>query len=172
MKLIFSLAVITNKNQKVEDLIKPYIRRKYGTSLEKDIREQKNYISGVLFGSFDGPDDGRLLLLRNEKGKNYLGYKAKIKDVEWQKMVELENEQLKEEGVDIEKNCADLEKAFGFTNAIITPDGNWHGMIPLNLIAMGFRNKEEQGNYIKDYYTKYIKPFEEDGTITILSCNI
>lgn len=27
MRLVFSLAVITNKNQKLEDLLKPYIRK-------------------------------------------------------------------------------------------------------------------------------------------------
>ena len=72
----------------------------------------------------------------------------------------------------IEKNKVDLEKTFGFTNAIITPDGNWHGMIPLNLLSIGFTKKEPCEEYIKNYYTKYIKPFEETGSITILTCNI
>lgn len=173
MKLLFSLAVITEQNQKVEDLIKPYIRKNDNDSLELCIKKKTNYISGVLFGSFDDERyDGRLLLIKNKNGKNCLGYKAKIKDVEWQKMVEQENEQLKEDGINIEKNRADLEKAFGFTNAIITPDGNWHGMIPLNLITMGFPDKKSCGDYIKNYYTQYIKPYEKYGSITILTCNI
>ncbi len=173
MKLLFSLAVITEKNQKVEDLIKPYIRENYNDNLASSIKKQRNYISGVLFGSLDDDVyDGRLLLIKNKNGKNCLGHKSKIKYVEWQKMVELENKQLKEEGIDIEKNKVDLEKTFGFTNAIITPDGNWHGMIPLNLLSIGFTKKEPCEEYIKNYYTKYIKPFEETGSITILTCNI
>ena len=173
MKLLFSLAVITNKNQTVEDLIKPYIRKTYNNDLKSCIKNQRSYISGVLYGSFDDERyDGRLLLIKNKNGKSCLGYKAKIKDVEWQKMVDLENEELKENGVDIEKNKVNLEKAFGFTNAIITPDGNWHGMIPLDLISIGFTEKEPCKEYIKNYYTKYIKPFEETGSITILTCNI
>lgn len=173
MKLLFSLAVITQENQKVEDLIKPYIRENYDDNLELCIKNQRNYITGVLFGSFDDERyDGRLLLIKNKNGKSCLGYKAKIKDVEWNKMIDLENEQLKKEGVNIEKNKVDLEKAFGFTNSIITPDGNWHGMIPLDLISIGFTEKEPCKEYIKNYYTKYIKPFEEAGSITILTCNI
>lgn len=173
MKLLFSLAVITQENQKVEDLIKPYIRKNYDDNLELCIKNQRNYITGVLFGSFDDERyDGRLLLIKNKNGKSCLGYKAKIKDVDWQKMVELENKQLKEEGINIEKNMVDLEKSFGFTNSIITPDGNWHGMIPLDLITIGFTEKEPCKEYIKNYYTKYIKPFERNGSITILTCNI
>lgn len=173
MKLLFSLAVITKKNQKVEDLIKPYIRKSYNDDLKSCIKKQRKYISGIVFGSVDNDlYDGRLLLIKNENGKDCLGHKAKIRDVEWQKMVELENEQLKEEGVDIEKSKVDLEKSFGFTNSIITPDGNWHGMMPLDLITIGFTEKESCEEYIKNYYTKYIKPYEENGSITILTCNI
>lgn len=173
MKLLFSLAVITEKNQKVEDLIKPYIRKNYNDDLESCIKKQKNYISGVLFGSFDDDMyDGRLLLIKNKDGKNCLAHRAKIKEVEWQKMVEKENKQLKEEGVNLEENRVDLEKSFGFTHSIITPDGKWHGMMPLDLITIGFTEKEPCKEYIKNYYTKYIKPFEETGSITILTCNI
>lgn len=173
MKLLFSLAVITDKDQNVEDLIKPYIRKNYNDNLQSCIKKKRNYISGVLFGSFDDDlYDGRLLLIKNRNSKNCLGHKAKIKDVEWKKMVELENKQLKEEGVNIEENKVDLEKSFGFTNSIITPDGEWHGMIPLDLITIGFPEKEPCKEYIKNYYTKYIKPFEENGSITILTCNI
>lgn len=83
MKLLFSLAVITNKNQKVEDLIKPYIRKTYNNDLKSCIKNQRSYISGVLYGSFDDERyDGRLLLIKNKNGKSCLGYKAKIKDVE------------------------------------------------------------------------------------------
>ena len=45
-------------------------------------------------------------------------------------------------------------------------------MIPLDLISIGFTEKEPCKEYIKNYYTKYIKPFEETGSITILTCNI
>lgn len=172
MKLIFSLAVITNKNQTVEELIKPYIRNNYNEKLEEAIKRKEGFISGVLYGIFDERYDGRFMLLRNEKGKHDIVHKAKIKDVEWQKMVELENELLEEKGIDLKEECVDLEKSFGFTNAIITPDGNWHGMIPLDLITFGFSKEEQYENYIKDYYVKYIKPFEENGSITILSCNM
>ena len=172
MKLMFSLAVITNKNQKVEDLINPYIRKNNYTDLTKCIKERKHFISGVLFGSFDEEYDSRLLFIRDEKNKNYLGYKAKIKNVDWEKMVYLENQQLREDGIDIEKYGAKLNERFGFTDAIITPDGNWHGMIPLNLITFGFFDNDQCADYIKNYYTKYIKPYEEDGSITILTCNI
>lgn len=173
MKLLFSLAVVTKENQKVEDLIKPYIRKNYNDNLELCIKKQRNYITGVLFGSFDDDlYDGRLLLIKNKNSKNCLGYKARIKDVEWQKMVDLENEELKENGIDLEKSKADLEKAFGFTNAIITPDGNWHGMKPLDLITVGFTEEEPCKEYIKNYYSKYIKPYKKDGYITILTCNI
>lgn len=173
MKLLFSLAVITQEGQKVEDLIKPYIRKNYDDNLELCIKNQRNYITGVLFGSFDDERyDGRLILIKNKNDKSCLGHKAKIKDVEWKKMVDLENKELKENGVDIEKNKVDLEKTFGFTNSLITPDGKWHGMKPLNLIEIGFTEKEPCKEYIKNYYTKYIKPFEETGSITILTCNI
>lgn len=172
MKLIFSLAVITNGNQKVEDLIKPYLRKNYDIDLKECIKKQRNYIAGVLFGNFDGYYDSKLLVLKNEKDIEDLGYKAKIKDVQWQKMVELENEELKEQGIDIEKEGVKLDERFGFTNAIITPDGKWHGMEPLNLVAVGFTKKEPCADYIKNYYTKYIKPYEKDGNITILTCNI
>lgn len=172
MKLIFSLAVVTNKNQKVEDLLKPYIREKFNGSLVECIKAKKHFISGVLFGSFDEDYDSRLLLLKDTDNKNYLGCTSKIKNVEWHKMVELENKELKEEGIDIETKGVKLDERFGFTDAIITPDGSWHGMLPLNLITVVFFNKESQADYIKNYYTQYIKPYEENGSITILSCNI
>ena len=103
MRLIFSLAVITNENQKVENLIKPYLRKNYDFDLEECIKKQKNYITGVLFGSFDGYYDSRLLVLKNEKNIEELGYRAKIKEVQWEKMIELQNEKLKKQGIDIEK---------------------------------------------------------------------
>ena len=172
MKLIFSLAVIANKNQKIEELLKPYIRENFNEDLEKCIKEQKHFISGILYGSFDEEYDSKLLLFKTQENKNYLGCKAEIKNVEWQKMVDLENKELKETGRYVEKEGAKLDERFGFTNAIITPDGKWHGMIPLDLLRVGFSSKEVCSEYIKNYYTKYIKPYEKDGSITIVTCNI
>ena len=172
MRLVFSLAVITNTNQRVEDLLKPYIRKLDNDDLEKCIKERKHFISGVLYGSFDGEYDSKLLLLKNENNQNDLGYSSKIKNVDWLKIVEIENDILKDEGTYTENNNVNLEERFGFTNAIITPDGSWHGMLPINLIMMGFTKEEPVKEYIKKYYTKYVKPYEEEGTITMLSCNI
>lgn len=169
MKLIFSLAVITDKNQKVEELLKPYLHNADSEDLQLCINKQRNFISGILFGYFDLDYDSRQLFIKNNENTDY---KGKIKDIDWQKIVDFENEQLKEKGIDIEKAGVNLEKRFGFTNAIITPDGKWHGMIPLDLITVSFKNKESCENYIKDYYTKYIKPYEKEGSITILTCNI
>lgn len=170
MKLVFSLAVITRNNQKIEDLIKPYMRNNEDLSL--CIKEHRNYISGIIYGDFDGNYDSKTLLVKTEKTDCIWCSSAKIKDVEWEEMVELENEKLQQIGVDIVNNGVNLEKRFGFTNSIITPDGIWHGMIPLNILEIGFENQKTCENYIKDYYTNYIKPYEDDGKITILSCNI
>lgn len=171
MKLIFSLAVISNKNQKIEDLLKAYIRDSYNDDLEKAIKEKKHFISGIKYGDFDDElTDSRTLLLKDKNDCEV--YKAKIKEVDWQKMIEKENEELKDKGIDIKTKSVDLEERFGFTNAIITPDGSWHGMIPINLIMMGFTKEEPVKEYIKNYYTKYVKPYEEEGNITMLSCNI
>lgn len=171
MKLIFSLAVISNKNQKIEDLLKTYIRDSFNDDLEQGIKAKKHFISGIKYGYFDDDlTDSRTLLLKDKKDVEV--YRAKIKEVDWQKMIDMENEELKNKGIDIKTKGVDLEKRFGFTNSIITPDGCWHGMIPLNLVLFGFVNKEECKKYIKDYYTKYVKPYEDDGYITILSCNI
>ena len=43
MKLLFSLAVVTKENQKVEDLIKPYIRKNYNDNLELCIKKKLNW---------------------------------------------------------------------------------------------------------------------------------
>ena len=51
MKLVFSLAVITRNNQKIEDLIKPYMRNNEDLSL--CIKEHRNYISGIIYVDFD-----------------------------------------------------------------------------------------------------------------------
>ena len=45
-------------------------------------------------------------------------------------------------------------------------------MIPLNLIQLGFSDIKLQKEYYSNYYKNFIKPYEEDGTITILKCNI
>ena len=47
MKLLFSLAVITEKNQKVEDLIKPYIRENYNDNLASSIF-QEYYLEALM----------------------------------------------------------------------------------------------------------------------------
>lgn len=172
MKLLFSLAVISNKNQKIENLLRPYIRVFNGESLEKCIKNRKKFISGIKYGYFDDElSDSRTLLLKNNNNENAI-YSAKIKEVDWQKMVDIENEALKKEGISIKTQGVDLENRFGFTNSIITPDGRWHGMIPLNLILFGFSKEEPCREYIKNYYTKYVKPYEDEGCITIFSCNI
>lgn len=172
MKLIFSLAVISNRNQKIENLLKRYIREDYNDNLEKGIKEKKHFISGIKYGNFDDNlTDSRTLLLKNNNIENAV-YSAKINEVDWQKMVDIENEVLKKEGINIKTQGVDLEKRFGFTNSIITPDGCWHGMIPLNLILFGFSKEEPCREYIKNYYTKYVKPYEDEGCITIFSCNI
>lgn len=170
MKLVFSLAVITKKEQRVEELIKPYIRNNEDLSL--CIKEHRNYISGIIFGDFDTDYDSKAVIIKEEKSDNSWCYSANIKDVDWEKIVKLENEELKYTGIDTENEGVNLEKRFGFTNSIITPDGVWHGMIPLSILTIGFQNQDACRNYIKDYYTKYIKPYENDGRITILSCNV
>lgn len=172
MKLIFSLAVISYKNQKIEDLLKPYIREFEDDILEKCIKERKHFISGIKYGDFDDDlTDSRTLILKNKSVDDTV-YKAQLKEIDWQRMIDIENKILKDEGVDIKTKGVDLEKRFGFTMAIITPDGCWHGVIPLNLALLGFSKEEPCEEYIKNYYSKYIKPYEDNGYFTILSCNI
>ena len=65
-----------------------------------------------------------------------------------------------------------LEDGFCISHSLITPDGKWYGMIPLNLVSFGFKNEKEGNKYIKNYYTQYIKPYESNGIITIVTCNI
>ena len=35
-----------------------------------------------------------------------------------------------------------------------------------------YENWNIRDKYIKDYYTQYIKPYENNGIITIVTCNI
>ena len=65
MKLVFSLAVITKKEQRVEELIKPYIRNNEDLSL--CIKEHRNYISGIIFGDFDTDYDSKAVIIKEEK---------------------------------------------------------------------------------------------------------
>ena len=115
MKLVFSLAVITKKEQRVEELIKPYIRNNEDLSL--CIKEHRNYISGIIFGDFDTDYDSKAVIIKEEKSDNSWCYSANIKDIDWGKIVELENEELKYTGIDIENEGVNLEKRFGFTNS-------------------------------------------------------
>lgn len=173
MELAFKLAVITKEGQRVEDLIKPYIRMKYNEDLEVSIKKQKNFISGVIFGEFDDEDDDNYILFtRDEKGEKEFVWNAKIKEINWKDIVEFENEKLEEREVDMEKHRLYLENKYYLTDSIITPDGIWHGMIPKDIITVGFKDKEAHKEYLSSYYKKYIKPYEEDGSITILTCNI
>lgn len=179
MELAFKLAVITKEGQRVEDLIKPYIRTKYNEDIDVSIKKQKNFISGVKFGEFDDEyedeedgDDNYVLFIKDKNGEKEFVWNAKIKEINWKDIVEFENEKLEEREVDMEKHRLYLENKYYLTDSIITPDGIWHGMIPKSIITVGFKDKETHKEYLSNYYKKYIKPYEEDGCITILTCNI
>lgn len=165
MRLLFRLAIISKKEQNITDLLKPYLRLLPDENLEKSIKKQKEFISGVIFGDIDEEyADNEILIVKKGKRKYLYESCGKIKDVCWDEIVKRAAD---EENIKIK-----LEENFCITHSLITPDGKWHGMIPLDLITFGFRNKEEGDEYIKDYYKQYIKPHKEDGIITIVTCNI
>ena len=165
MKLMFRLAIISKEGQDISDLLKPYLKILSNESLERSIKKQKRFISGVIFGNIDEDYANNEILIVKKENKKYL-YEScgKIKDVCWSQMAIRETEK--------ENKKIKLEENFCISHSLITPDGKWHGMIPLDLITCGFRNKEESNKYIKDYYTQYIKPYENNGIITIVTCNI
>ncbi len=165
MKQLFRLAIISKEGQDISDLLKPYLRLLSNENIEKSIKKHKGFISGVIFGNIDEDYANNEILIVKKENKKYL-YEScgRIKDVCWNQMAIRESKK--------ENKKIKLKDGFCISHSLITPDGKWHGMIPLDLVSIGFENKEEGRNYIKNYYTKYIKPYEEDGTITIVTCNI
>lgn len=163
MKLEFNLAIITNENQKIEEVIEPYYN-KTNTNWEENIKNKRNFIKGIIVGSINNADmNNEVLISKNKSFGNVSS--SKISDVDWNKIVSEYNKENDGERMD-------LENKFALTHAIITPDKKWHGMMPINLIPMGFLKNEPQEEYIKNYYRKYIEPYKEDGTITIVTCQI
>ena len=173
MKLVMDLAVVLKEGQDIMELLKPYLKTINNTT-EEGIKEKRNFLSGIILGDFDSDTNNTdLLVLKDNKGNDTFNYIGMIKDVNWQKTVDAMNEQLENLIKDGDKwTRHNLTEFFPLTNAIITPDGKWHGMLPLNLVAIGFKTMEEYKEYGKNYYTQYIKPYEKDGKIIILSCNV
>ena len=165
MKLMFKLAIISKEGQNISDLLKPYLGVLTNESIDKCIKRKKKFISGVIFGNIDEDYANNEILIVKKGNKKYL-YEScgRIKDVCWNQMAIRESKK--------ENKKIKLEDGFCISHSLITPDGKWHGMIPLDLITYGFRNGEEGKKYIKNYYTQYIKPYEDNGIITIVTCNI
>lgn len=164
MKLKFKLAIVSEENQNIEKLIKPYIRVSSENNLEECINNNREFIVGVMFGDIH-EEFLRNELLIEKKNKNEFVSTAKIKDVDW-KAIENNYKKI------FFKEEINLKDNFMMSDSLITPDGKWHGMIPLDENDFGFSSNKIKKDYLKDYYNKYIKPYESNGRITILECSM
>lgn len=158
MELKFNLAIVSKENQTVEELLKPYLRLNVKESLEKAILKRKNFITTVIFG--DESEEEIIVTKDNE----YVNT-SKIKNIDWKKQKDYYKEIIGGETLD----CAEK---YLITNSVITPDGKWHGMIPLDLLGVGFPKKRSFKEYLINYYSKYIEPYEQNGIVTILECKM
>lgn len=163
MKLEFNLAIITKPNQTIGDIIEPYYN-KTNTNWEENIKEKKHFINGIIAGSIDKSDINNELLISKNKSIGKVST-SKISDVDWDRIVKEYNEEN-------DGKRMDLNNRFALTNAIITPDKKWHGVQPVDLILMAYTKKEPLEKYLKNYYKKYIEPYKDDGSITIVTCEI
>lgn len=165
MKLVFNLAIISKKGQSVEELIKQYlVNEEKNITLEKRVKQKRNFISGVIWGYIDEDyADNLKLIIKDKKQKLTWVTSAPIKDICWDEMIKEVNEE--RDGYEkIDKNSLIL------TDSLITPDKKWHGGTPRNLCEFGYENKDVYKEYVKNYHEKYIDAYKEDGTITIITC--
>ena len=174
MRRVFWLAVILKEGQNYLDVIKSYM---YDTekNFEKCVEQKKNFISGVVSGDDFIEDHGGYGFLelknKNSEGKMHTNHTTEIKNVDWQKTAERHQNLVNElDRLEREKWKVSLDKFFPLTNAIITPDGKWHGLLPTSIVTMDYENDEPIEKYGENYYTKYIKPYEDEGKIIILTC--
>lgn len=168
MKFLFKLAIVFKENQNPFDLLKKYMNN-MGNNLEENIKKKRNFITGVCIGEFDDVYNSILL---TKKGEDYnLRSIAKIKDVDWEEILRDEIIRIEDETLKSVNNM-DLDNYFALTDSIITPDGKWHGGIPADLISLIYFGENNYKSYCKNYYSEYIKPYQKDGYIIIVTCNI
>ena len=70
MKMLFRLAIISKEGQDISDLLKPYLKLLSNESLERSIKKQKEFISGVIFGNIDEKYANNEILIVKKKIKN------------------------------------------------------------------------------------------------------
>lgn len=168
MKSIFNLAIITKEGQSIEELLRPYmVNDKEDASLEERIKEKRNFISGVILGDIDEDyADNHKLLIKDEKQELIRTSSALIRELRWKEMIDEVNKELE----DMEEDYIVDENNFIFTEALITPDKKWHGMMPQNVLEIGYENEDAYNEYKKSYYKKYINDYKDEGKITVVTC--
>lgn len=58
------------------------------------------------------------------------------------------------------------------TYAVVTPDGEWHEPGRMGWFGMSNATSEDERNWVDIYYNDYIKPYLNDGYITMVDCHI
>ena len=69
MKMLSRLAIISKEGQDISDLLKPYLKLLSNESLERSIKKQKEFISGVIFGNIDEKYANKRCLLKSDGNK-------------------------------------------------------------------------------------------------------